>query len=325
LSFGVYKDIDFFNYWPEDMAILANEGNLNNPGRIFDFSDANIKAEAITVFHVGLQHQLNDKWTIGGRLKFYSSHMNVTSTNNKGTFRGGGSYTDLVNADVEIHTSGNTQLRETYRYIRDEIFDGDINPVKDAIRLHNQVYNKGPLITKNLGLGVDLGFTYEPSESWSYSASIVDLGFISHNGDVTNYVIDAVYGFGGADPSTPSGVNGVVDVLDGKFEKTNTTDSYTTMRPVEFYASAMYRFGYFRSNKPCNCPTSDELPSAIGLQLFAEKRPRQPEVALTAFYYRKIWEPLRIKATYTVDKYSITNVGLGISTHFANFNFYLLA
>ena len=323
LSFGLYKEIDFFNYWPEDLAHLAYYGNRGATGRRFNLADGNIKAEAVTVLHVGLQHQLNDKWTIGGRLKFYSSNMDVTSTNNKG-FVGSGAESDQVfSSNAEVHTSSNTRLREVYRYLRDDLFDGNIDPVRDAIDLHRKVYAEGPFITKNIGAGIDIGFTYEPNEKWSYSASIVDLGFITHKEDVVNYVVEGSYGF---DPVGPgSSADDLLQVIEGSFDKTENSESYTTMRPVEFYASAMYRFGYFRSSKPCNCTTSDEPPSAIGLQLFAEKRPRYPQVALTAFYYRKIWEPLRIKATYTVDKFSKTNIGLGLSTHFANFNFYLLA
>lgn len=323
LSFGVYKEIDFFNYWPEDVAHLAYYGNRGATGRRFNLADANIKAEAVTVFHVGLQHEINEKWTVGGRFKFYSSDMDVTSTNNKGFVGSGVDSDQIFNGDAVVHTSSNPRLKEVYRYIRDDLLDGNIDPVRDAIDLHRKVYAEGPLITGNIGVGIDLGFTYEPNENWSYSASILDLGFINHKDDVINYVVQGSYGF---DPvGSGSNPDDLLQVIKGDFDKRENSESYTTMRPVEFYASAMYRFGYFRSNKPCNCPTSDEPPSAIGLQFFAEKRPRYPQVALTAFYYRKIWEPLRIKATYTVDKYSKTNLGLGMSTHFANFNFYLLA
>src|SRR5690606_35479750 len=245
------------------------------------------------------------------------------STNNKGFVGSGAESNQIFNGDAVVHTSNNERLKEVYRYIRDALDEG-VDPVSDAIELHKMAYKDGKFITGNIGAGIDIGFTYEPSENWSYSASILDLGFIYHNDGVRNYVVTGTYGFDDVNNNS-SDPDDLFQVVKGDFQRTNNSDSYTTMRPVEFYASAMYRFGYFRSNKPCNCTTSNEPPSAIGLQFFAEKRPRYPQMALTAFYYRKIWEPLRIKATYTVDKYSKTNVGLGISTHFANFNFYLLA
>src|SRR5690606_6431316 len=101
LSFGLYKEIDFFNYWPEDMENLDYYGNRNATGRRFNLADANIKGEVVTVLHVGLQHELNEKWTIGGRLKFYSSNMDVTSTNNKGFVGSGAESDQIFNADAE--------------------------------------------------------------------------------------------------------------------------------------------------------------------------------------------------------------------------------
>src|SRR5690606_21946293 len=170
LSFGLYKEIDFFNYWPEDMADLAYNGNINAGGRRFNLADANIKGEVVTVLHVGLQHELNEKWTIGGRLKFYSSNMDVTSTNNKGFVGSGAESDQIFNADAVVHTSNNQRLKEIYRYIRDDIFDVDVDPISDAIALHRKVYAQGPFISKNIGVGIDLGFTYDTSENWSYSA-----------------------------------------------------------------------------------------------------------------------------------------------------------
>jgi len=61
------------------------------------------------------------------------------------------------------------------------------------------------------------------------------------------------------------------------------------------------------------------------MQLFSIVRPKQPQVALTAFFYKRLFDGLRAKATYTVDSFSYKNIGLGVSTHFKNVNFYILA
>src|SRR5690606_23441988 len=194
LSFGIYKEADFFNYWPEDIAHLALEGNRGFNGEYYNLSDANLKGEDVTVLHVGLQHELNEKWTVGGRLKFYSSNMDVTSTSNKGFVGSGAESNQIFNGDAVVHTSNNERLKEVYRYIRDALDEG-VDPVSDAIELHKMAYKDGKFITGNIGAGIDIGFTYEPSENWSYSASILDLGFIYHNDGVRNYVVTGTYGF----------------------------------------------------------------------------------------------------------------------------------
>lgn len=53
--------------------------------------------------------------------------------------------------------------------------------------------------------------------------------------------------------------------------------------------------------------------------------PRTPIAALTGFYQRNVSDRLRFKATYTLDSYSYTNIGLGISANLGMFNMYFMA
>jgi hypothetical protein len=53
--------------------------------------------------------------------------------------------------------------------------------------------------------------------------------------------------------------------------------------------------------------------------------PRAPMLALTAYYRRRVLQGLQMKATYTIDSYSFTNVGLGLTTKIGVFNFYAMA
>lgn len=58
--------------------------------------------------------------------------------------------------------------------------------------------------------------------------------------------------------------------------------------------------------------------------MFAVNRPKTPQIALTAFYYRRLLGQIRFKVTYTVDSYSFTNVGMGLSAHLGPVNFYII-
>ena len=53
--------------------------------------------------------------------------------------------------------------------------------------------------------------------------------------------------------------------------------------------------------------------------------PRAPIAALTGFYRRNILKNVQMKATYTLDTFSYTNIGLGLSGNIGKFNVYLLA
>jgi hypothetical protein len=44
----------------------------------------------------------------------------------------------------------------------------------------------------DLGLGFDLGFTYYPSKNKQLTASLVDVGFVSHSKDVESFTYKGV-------------------------------------------------------------------------------------------------------------------------------------
>ncbi|MGB3775838.1 MAG: DUF5723 family protein, partial [Leeuwenhoekiella sp.] len=100
--------------------------------------------------------------------------------------------------------------------------------------------------------------------------------------------------------------------------------SYTTMRPVKFYSSLEYRFG---EPLECNClhPDDDNYRFRTGLALFAINRPRLPQVALTGYLDAKLVDFLHTKVTYTVDSYTLANIGFLFSAQISKFNLYISA
>ena len=84
ISFGIYQEFDFISYVPRDIAILALDGNRDYLGRSFNLGDLNLKAEMVSVLHVGYHKDINEKLILGARAKIYSSPFNATSTKNSG-------------------------------------------------------------------------------------------------------------------------------------------------------------------------------------------------------------------------------------------------
>ncbi len=326
-SFGMYEEIDIHAYFPKDLAVLAYEGNGGpNINRVFNLGDLNLQGEFLTVFHFGFNQKVNDKFTFGARGKIYSSIFNFRSTNNSGSFYSvpgqNNFYQHIAIADLELQTSGYASLRDIES---DNTSDGSKQVLKK--------FKRRAFLGGNLGLGFDVGFTYHPSEQWTVTGSLQDVGFIRHSKDVETYRVDGEYALEGLDLLFP-GIDDADDVnnywedlkneLEDEFGLDTLNTKYTTWRPIKLNASLKYSFGKERS-KDCDCaPTENGYLNAVGAQLFMVSRPRRPQMALTAFYYRRLFDFLSAKATYTVDSYSFTNVGLGVSTHFANANFYLM-
>lgn len=319
VSFGMYQEFDTFIYVPKDVAILSLYGNKDYIGKSFDLGDLTAKAELLSVFHVGFNKQLNEKLILGIRGKIYSSIFNATSTHNSGYFyttQGANLiYDQSIKSNLELNTSG------AAKYL-DENYDGDASSdIVDDVK-------KSAFLGGNLGLGLDLGLTYYPERNIQITASLVDIGYISHTKDVVDYTFKGNYDFKGV--LTDFNSDGTIDDAYHDFKDAIPLDTlyhkYTTQRPLKFYSSFQYSFEEERQTE-CNCATDEDswYRSAVGAQLFAMSTPRAPMLALTAYYRRRLLQGLQMKATYTIDSYSYSNIGLGLTTKIGVVNFYAMA
>ena len=84
LSFGLYQEFDFLSYVPQDIATLAIDGNKNYMGKRFNLADLSVKADLLSVFHIGIQKKIQDNLIVGARAKIYSSIFNASSVSNAG-------------------------------------------------------------------------------------------------------------------------------------------------------------------------------------------------------------------------------------------------
>ena len=317
-SFGAYQEFDFLMYVPKDIAILALDGNRDYIGKSFNLGDLSLRAEVLSVFHLGFHKKMNPNFVFGGRVKLYSSGANATATKNSGfvsTYQNSADtniYNQVISSDLELQTSG------IATFTKDE-YDGSI--AKDIV--HNTFLNG------SLGLGFDAGFTYYPKENLQLTASLIDVGFIRHTKDIETLTYKGSYKYDGINPNFGF-TDEPEDVFD-EFEKAIPRDTlynkYTTWRPAKLNASVQYSFGEYRGDDECNCLKSSERQyvNAVGGQFFAMTMPKQPIIAVTAFYKRRIFEKLEVKTTYTVDSYSYKNIGLGVSGTIGKLNLYLLA
>ncbi|MDD7886420.1 DUF5723 family protein [Flavivirga sp. 57AJ16] len=325
ISFGLYQELDFITYFPKDFAVLALEGNQNNINRPFRAHHLSVAAEVISVLHLGYNKKVNDHFTFGVRGKIYSSIANIRSTKNQGRFitvvGQNNFYDHIFNLDLELRTSGLASL----------IDDDDSDTNSDAVV---KDLKRRILFGGNLGLGFDIGFTRRLNEQWIWDASLLDIGFISHTKDVENYKIEGDYVFEGINPIFPDTGNvqtaeaywsEIEDNFEDLFKLDTTTTKYITWRPLKLNTSLNYAFGK-KGYEDCNCTRSENsYQNSIGLQLFAMSRPKQPQLALTAYYYRRLFNGLQIKTTYTIDSYSANNIGLGVSANLGGLNFYIMA
>lgn len=325
-SGGIYQEFDFITYFPRDLAILAWEGNRDYLDYEFDLGEISTTGDFMTVYHFGLNKKINDKLTLGARLKLYSSMISYRSVNNAGSFvtRLGDEDSENIyehsieNGDITVETSGFTSLQD---------LDGAGQVTKEIL---GRVLFGG-----NIGVGVDLGFTYEINEAWKLSASALDVGAIFHLKDVENYHAYGNYTLDGINLIFPPLSDGestypYYDDLEDEIEREIPIDTiykgYTQLRPVKINAGLSFGFGRFNTSEPCDCLNADSgtlHAQGVGFQFYGIFRPKGPQMAGTLYYYRRITEFISAKATYTVDPFSFYNVGLGVSADVGKINFYM--
>jgi hypothetical protein len=316
ISFGMYQEFDFMSFLPKDYAILALDGNRDYLGKVFNLGDLNVKAEMLSVLHLGFHKNINEKLVLGVRAKIYSSIYNATSTNNSGYIytipSTQGVYEQMIYSDLQLNTSGIAKYDDE---------DYDPNLVKDI--------TKRALLGGNLGLGFDAGLTYYPKKNIQLTASVIDFGFIKHSKEVESFTLKGTYKYEGVVPKFSSGGSGEAGYKEFKdaIPLDTAYAAYTTYRPTKINTSIQFSFEE-EVSEDCNCFDYDpdnSYKSAVGAQLFVMSTPRTPLVAFTTYYRRKIFNSLQMKATYTIDSYSYKNVGLGFSSMFGPVNFYVLA
>jgi hypothetical protein len=332
-SFGAYNEGDAIGYFFKDYALLLFEGNTNNINKKFDLSHLKTRGEILNVYHFGLNKKVSNELILGFRAKLYSSILNFNSTKNNGYFLTTQGQNNLLrttlDADLEIRTSGIFELKD--------VLDDDNVANGSGI---SKILGKRALLGGNLGLGFDVGFTYNLDERTTVTGSLLDVGFVYHTKDVRTYSLKGIASREGLEVILPEDLNNgedqwqnLVDDLESLVPYEVTNENYLTFRPTKLNLSLRRDFGkQIESKQNCNCTSAvggnangNVYRNSFGGHLYAINRPRGPQVALTGFYQHRLGNTMTLKTTYTVDKFSYTNIGLGASIQAGPVNMYVLA
>jgi len=153
---------------PGSLLRLAKEGVEN---KTYDISDFKAHADAYTEIALGHSHKINDHLDVGATLKIILGGANVDAEFNKAQLElNEDQWQAVTNAKVQASIKGLTYKEETK--MRGP--DGRQTPhtyINDLDVKHTGL--------NGFGLGLDLGAVYTLDDSWRFSASLLDLGFIS--------------------------------------------------------------------------------------------------------------------------------------------------
>jgi hypothetical protein len=296
ISFSLSNRFQSRLTYPQDLFELAIEGNGNDLlGQRASLDGLGLNLTSYFEYAIGYNRDINDRLTVGGRIKFLSGIANITTAKSElGITTDATSFALTIDGASEINTSNITPFSDSTVV--------DYNPI-------SSVFNFG-----NSGIGIDLGASYKYSEKLNFNASILDLGFIKWKTNVTNFVSNDVnYTFEGINlndalDSIDIGGN-LSDTLQSVFKQNENNISYTTALRTKFYLGGKYNFtNYFNA----------------GLLIYNEIIGQKYNVgtSLSANLQLKNW--LGASLSYSIYGRSYNNIGFGLSLKGGPLQFYVM-
>ena len=312
LSFGYYQELNFLAKIPRDVIDLIYEGNTDID-RQYSVNKLSARAEILGVFHIGISKKINKKWQVGVRGKLYSGALNISSKHTKGSL----TTIDGTNNIFEQQLKNINFLAQTSGVVLDDNEDPSASYFVEKM-----------LLGGNLGLGIDLGFTHHIDKQWTVSGSAIDLGFIYNTQNVESYNLEGdfkVEGFNlNFDEENPTDYwQDIKDRFEEELVLDTLNSNYVSTRPLKLYGAVNYAFG--KKLDDCRFDLRPGLYSnKVGFQLFSTVGSVHSYLAATLFFERWFSKYFQAKVTYTIDPYSFSNLGVGISTQLGPVNMYLL-
>lgn len=309
---------DFLFRYNKDLFTFLKYGNADQPN--MDFGKFGINVNSYLEVALGLSKQVNDKLSVGGRLKFLAGIANVYMTD---------SNLDIKTEDdgtMKLHSRQNIKISAPVR-IQDER-TGKPFPLNEPINWDDIDFNTDDLKvsdilnTKNPGFAIDLGGEYKFNDRIKLFASLTDLGFIRWGNKDFNYNFyqDADFTWEGADISNSinkkneghisvdSAFQKITDELKDNFRLKSKGGSYTTMLSPKLYLGATYKLnrtfeagGLFRAS----IINGMFIPS------------------LTASMNGRLIRNISASVSYSITRGSYVNVGAGVTAKLGPFQLYV--
>jgi hypothetical protein len=221
LGAGTYTFVNFD--YPADLLRFLWPSSEDFSEVSFNLKETDYEALNSSFYHLGYQHNLlENKLSVGVRAKFFTGIQHAYIERFNGSINGQADRM-IVNTDVLIRTGGVASLVD-----------------------QNDLSIPGLLFPNNTGFAFDFGATYAITSRWEISASVVNLGSITFNENLRQYVSNGTYEFTGLeyDPSqgdlSTDRLENDLDSIFGVVEEDGV--KYTRSLPTEAYASITHNF-----------------------------------------------------------------------------------
>ncbi len=312
LSFGIRKGDIFYTFdlsekvnsrfsYNDDLFDLLLNGNER--GDRFNFTNTGVDVTSYFEWANGMSRIVNDRLTVGSRLKLIFGHANVSTKNKDISLETDEDWTVNSKTEVRISMPGlDIPIDENGAFSMEDVkFDS----VFDPFEMVQTAFG-------NVGLGLDLGMHYALSDKFTLSGSIIDLAGIRWSANTYNIKQDASYVYRGIEivPGDSTVMDNFLDSLEATFSFTADQQPYYTMLPVKLYVGGSYQI-------------IDQIGIGILSRTEYYKKRLREQVTLSANF-----SPLKILSfsfSYSIMNNTYNNFGFGFSSRLGPFNLYMIS
>ncbi len=292
-SFNITEKANFSFRYPKGFMQFIGQGNGGLLGQDVNFNFG-IDFTHYREYGLGYSRKVNDKLTVGGKVKYLYGMENVqTETSDISVNTDPTNFAITAQANVKINSSINTGNFNASQYL----------------------FKK-----KNNGMGIDLGAEYKLNDKFSFSGSLIDLGFIKWNQDVTTYQSanpNSKFVFQGLDmnqlinaDSSKNPTKIVTDSLNKMMKIDTIHKSYTTHLSSKIYLGANYNL-------------TDKIKT--GVLFYGQIYDKQIHPALALSYNQIVGRWLNYSLSYSMYNRSYNNIGVGLGLNIGSVQWYMIS
>jgi len=298
LSFSFSEVFNMNFVYPKDFFVFLFKGNGDEEllGRRANFDGLAFNMNLYHQAALGLSIPVGEKFRAGARVKYLMGLLNVTTTKSKlGVTTGADNFALTLDGALALKTSG----------------FGLINSEDAAKVAQERLLNPGT----NTGLALDLGAEYFFTDRITFSASLLNMGYIKWTNDVKNFENDDInYTFSGINVQNfgstdfTKELQDKLDTLSERVKFKESTDAYSArLNPQVIVAG--------------NLAVNDY--NSVGAIVRSELIGKILRPSASFYYQFKVNHWLGATVNYSYLNKSLVNIGGGFCVKLLPFQFYI--
>jgi hypothetical protein len=301
-NFNIAEKVNMALTYPRSIIEFLWKGNTQFLGETAEFNNLRTHTVHYREYSLGVSKVWDAYNILGLRAKLLFGKANIYSGK----------------SEISLFTDPNTFNLHVEGDISENISFPMTITVDNQGRINGSTVNNFDIVSylmngKNKGFALDLGWIYKYNEKTTFSASLLDLGFIKWKSDVNNVQISGSFDYAGISAGSNfsnTDLTALSDSIIDAFNQTVTQDGYYSWLPAQIYLGGMYQY------RP---------KLGIGLVNRNVIYRNKLHSSLTLSANTTVWNKLSASLSWSYMNNTLKNVGLGLAWHSRGLQFHMVS